>query len=73
MALRDAISVRFDDVTKARLDALASHTGLSSADLVRRATEEFLDRVEADGHITIPVNIAAEKRAAYVVRRPAGR
>jgi len=69
MALRDAISVRFDDVTKARLDALALHTGLSAADLVRRATEEFLARVESDGKITIPVKMVADGRAIYRARR----
>ena len=60
MALRDAISVRFDEVTKARLDALSEQTGLSSADLVRRAVEEFLDRVEHNGHITIPISRLAK-------------
>ena len=65
MALGDAISVRLDDVTKARLNALADHTGLSAADLVRRAAEEFLDRVEEEGRITIPLRMVAEKRPGY--------
>lgn len=53
MSLNKSVSVRFDDNTEDRLDALASKTGLSKADLVRRAAVSYLDTAEKTGEITL--------------------
>jgi hypothetical protein len=62
MALRAYVPVRLSQATRARLEAIAAQSGLSVSDLVRRATEEFLDEIEAKGEITISMkgkNVAA--------------
>jgi len=61
MSLSEGVSVRFDEETRKRLKAIAEQAGLKPAELVRRATAEFLDNVESSGTISIPVNIRAQQ------------
>lgn len=64
------VSVRFGvDITD-RLDHIAAQTGIPKAELVRRATVDYLDKVESEGRITI---IVREPRVAYgkATKKPA--
>jgi hypothetical protein len=53
MSLAAGISVRFDAQTRATLDALAAKSGLSVADLIRRATIGCTRRWEQEGRIEL--------------------
>lgn len=53
MAFKDATQVRLTPELDSRLTAVAARSGLRKSDLIRRAIEEFLDRVESDGQIMI--------------------
>ena len=64
MSFKAAVSVRFDADMDARLKSLSEQSGISAADLVRRATEEYLTRIEQQGAINIPITIR-EPRATY--------
>lgn len=55
------VSVRFGADITDRLDHIAAQTGIPKAELVRRATVDYLDKVESEGRITI---IVREPRAA---------
>ena len=46
-------SVRFDDDLDGRLDKISRESGLSKADLVRRAVQEWVQKVCDDGKLTI--------------------
>lgn len=67
MSLKNAVSVRFSDATVRRLATVAGKSHLSKADLVRRATEEFIARAESEGNITIEV--LAETPPPYRTKR----
>lgn len=56
MSLKAAVSVRFDPAIDQRLRTLSEETGISAADLVRRATQEYLDKIESAGAITIKIS-----------------
>jgi len=53
------VSVRFSEPVSIRLETISAQTGIGKAEIIRRATEEYLQRVQAAGHITIPL-ITAE-------------
>jgi hypothetical protein len=53
------VSVRFSDHISSRLEEISGQTGIGKAEIIRRATEEYLTRVQAAGQITIPL-ISAE-------------
>lgn len=73
----DSISIRLDADTRRRLDSISSGSGLTVAELVRRATDEFLNEVEKTGQLMIPIRVngradiyvdnrhVAEARAIY--------
>lgn len=46
-------SVRFDDVLDADLERISRESGLSKADLVRRAVQEWLEKISREGRVTI--------------------
>jgi predicted DNA-binding protein len=56
MALNEAIPVRFSSDITARLKAVSDRSGVAVAHLIRMATEDFLNRVEHSGRITIDVS-----------------
>jgi len=56
MALNEAIPVRFSSGITARLKAVSDRSGVAVAHLIRMATEDFLNRVEQSGRITIDVS-----------------
>jgi len=56
MSLKASVSIRFSPEIHERLNRIAQATGLKSADIVRRATEEFMDECEAAGHLIMPLN-----------------
>lgn len=56
-ALSSSMNVRLPDALKARLEAVAGVSRLKPSDLIRMAVEEFCDHVEANGSITIPLNL----------------
>ena len=58
MALNNPITVRLEEEIRHRLEDAAARSGLKSADLIRMAVSEWLDRVEAAGHVHIPLNLA---------------
>jgi predicted DNA-binding protein len=53
MALTDAVAVRFNQSQKDRLSRVALASGMSEAELIRRATDKYLDEAEKSGSITI--------------------
>jgi len=55
MALNSSVPVRFNDVQDARLHAIAERTGLGVSTLIRIATERYLDQIERDGELAIPL------------------
>jgi len=68
MAMRDSISVRFPDAIREELESIAESSGLTSADLIRLATAEYLRTVKAEGSIKIPLarlGKVAESRAEH--------
>jgi predicted DNA-binding protein len=56
MALNEAIPVRFSSDLTVRLKAVSDRSGVAVAHLIRMATEDFLNRVEQSGRITIDVS-----------------
>ena len=56
MALNEAIPVRFSSDLTTRLKAVSDRSGVAVAHLIRMATEDFLNRVEQSGRITIDVS-----------------
>ena len=62
MALNEAIPVRFSSEITARLKAVSDRSGVAVAHLIRMATEDFLNRVEQSGRITIDVR---DRRRRY--------
>jgi hypothetical protein len=63
--LNTAVPVRFTDAQDRRLRAISDRTGISVAALIRNATDEFLDRIEAAGEVAISLG----KRAAKYPQR----
>ena len=59
MALSDPIPVRFSQTADAGLGEIASRTGLSKAELIRIATDEFLEKTNRTGEI-VQRHIVAE-------------
>jgi predicted DNA-binding protein len=66
MSLETCIGVRFLPETKGRLRQISQASGLTVGDLIRRATEEWLDEAESTGRISINLKVA-EPRAEYTV------
>ena len=60
------LSMRLSAEMRSRLDNVSSRSGLSAADLVGRALEEYLDRVEKDGSITVELR---EEPPPYRVKK----
>jgi predicted DNA-binding protein len=56
MALNEAIPVRFSSDITVRLKTVSDRSGVAVAHLIRMATEDFLNRVEQSGRITIDVS-----------------
>lgn len=53
--------MRLPEDTEARLQAVAMQSGLTKADVIRRAVEAYLDEVERTGSINFPLR--AERTA----------
>lgn len=53
----DSISIRFDDRTKADLQAIADQSHLTAADLVRRAVDDLIAKVRAEGRMAFEVKL----------------
>ena len=64
MKLKNSISVRFSEDTKERLEIISGQCGLSVADLVRKATEEYINQIKRQGGITFPINIQTNGQTA---------
>jgi len=62
MTLKNAISVRFEEDIHLRLEQVAKRAGIKPADLIRQATQTYMDKVEAEGQIVIP--LAPKRKAA---------
>ena len=60
------VSVRFSETESSRLDQVSGLTGIPKAEIIRRATAEYLDKVDAEGKITIVVR---EPRPKYPAAR----
>lgn len=58
MAFADPIPVRFTEETDRGLAGVSASTGLSKAELIRIATDEFLARTAKEGKITKTFYIA---------------
>lgn len=56
MSLTAVVPIRFDVETDARLGRISRNSGLTKADLIRRATEDFLDKIERTGEIKISIH-----------------
>jgi hypothetical protein len=52
----EAVAALFDEITRARLDRLATASRLSSAQLVRVGTLRYMDQIEKTGEIIIRFN-----------------
>jgi predicted DNA-binding protein len=63
MALNKGVSVRLPADVRTRLEKIATRSGLKAADLIRMAIEQYCDKVEEDGVLTIRVG-GPEDRAA---------
>ena len=63
MTLRTSVAVRFSEEMHNRLKELSDQSGIPAADLVRRATEEYLKKIQTEGKLTI--SIVREERAEY--------
>jgi hypothetical protein len=57
VSLGTPIPVRFNGDADQRLNAIAEKSGLSKAELIRIATDEFLHKVEETGEIVQRINI----------------
>ena len=62
-----AIPVRFNEVTTARLKKVSENTTLSVAQLIRLATEKYLDEIESSRAVTVKF---ADHSPAYSTKRP---
>ncbi len=61
MSLNTAIPVRFSDQTQKRLKSVSEKSGLGISKLVRMATEDYLDKIESSGCISILVGEGESK------------
>ena len=68
---KNSVQVRFSDKIDAALDRISEMTGLSKADLIRRALEYFIDEVERTGKIEFIVDpdILRKEREKYDRRK----
>lgn len=57
MPFRESVSVRLSDGMRARLEIISAQAGLRLTDLIRRAVEEYLQRIAAEKAITLPINV----------------
>ena len=64
--MRVPTSVRFDEPTEIRLDEISRKSGLTKADLVRRAVVEYVAQVDRDGKLTISLH---ENPVSYKIKR----
>lgn len=56
MALNSGINVRLDPHVRARLDKIAEKSGIKASVLIRHAIDEYCERIEKSGQLTIAVN-----------------
>jgi hypothetical protein len=52
---RASVSIRFDDHIDSELEIIAEASGIKKAAIIRQATVEYLQKIKADGKISIPV------------------
>ena len=50
--LTSSVSIRFSPDVRGRLESVSERSGLEESDLIRRAVEEFLERVEKEGSVS---------------------
>ena len=55
MVLRSAIGVRLDPDIRARLENVTSATTMSAGKIIRTALEQYLDKVEREGGVYMPI------------------
>lgn len=55
MSLNSSIPVRFDRAVKDRLQRVSDNTGVPPAQLVRIATEQYLEQIEKSRSVVIPL------------------
>jgi len=66
MGLNTSIAVRFDPYERKLLEQISTQTGLSVSDLVRRAARDYVERVQREGQVSLPVAlVAAEPKPTY--------
>lgn len=70
MSLGDPIPVRFSVAADQRLADVARRSGLSKAELIRLATDEFLERVVRKGMIEQRIVLTKEDGSPLVERLP---
>jgi predicted DNA-binding protein len=80
VSLNSSIPVRFDQDTTDRLKAISERTGLPLSNLVRMATEQYLDKVEKTGSVNIALkesvvpyrsNSASKQKAGEALKKAA--
>jgi TRAP-type C4-dicarboxylate transport system substrate-binding protein len=64
MALNNSITVRFEPEQKRRLSEMAAKVHFSEADIIRQATEEYLQLCERRGAMIVPLN--KDRKINYV-------
>jgi len=68
VSFKTGMSVRLSPELRQRLERVASCSGLKAADLIRMAVEQYCNKVEEAGELTI--KIVAEKPATSRPRNP---
>ncbi len=66
VSLNSAIPVRFNEDITSRLKAVSENTGIPVSQLVRTATEHYLQQIESSGAVTVALK---EKSVEYKIQR----
>lgn len=56
MGLNNSINVRLDPETRERLDHISEASGIKTSVLIRRAVDEYCERVERTGQLVFTVD-----------------
>jgi antitoxin component of RelBE/YafQ-DinJ toxin-antitoxin module len=62
--MRNSISIRLSEAMEEDLKNIAQSSGLTTTDLIRIATSDYIIKVRKEGGINIPVHLA-ESGATY--------
>lgn len=73
MSLSDPIPVRFSEETDARLSRMAERSGLSKAELIRLATDDYLEKISSTGQIVQTIRLREEPAVYRVSTKAKGK